>query len=56
MTPVCRAPGLCCWIASVDHKSIGRRYIVTAFAFLLLGGLQALVIRLLRPIPGRNRS
>ena len=40
------APGLYGWISSVDHKSIGRRYIVTAFVFLLLGGLEALVIRL----------
>src|SRR6201992_3702369 len=40
------APGLYGWISSVDHKSIGRRYIVTAFVFLLLGGLEALIIRL----------
>src|SRR3569832_2396151 len=40
------APGLYGWISSVDHKSIGRRYIATAFVFLLLGGLEALVIRL----------
>ena len=38
-------PGLIGWIASVDHKSIGIRYIVTAFAFLVLGGLEALVMR-----------
>ena len=33
-------------LASVDHKSIGKRYLVTAFAFLILGGLEALVMRL----------
>ncbi|MBX6321200.1 MAG: cytochrome c oxidase subunit I [Rhodospirillaceae bacterium] len=33
-------------LSSVDHKVIGRRYIVTAFAFLVLGGLAALVMRL----------
>jgi len=39
-------PGLIGWLASVDHKEIGLRYIVTAFLFLIVGGLEALVIRL----------
>jgi cytochrome c oxidase subunit 1/cytochrome c oxidase subunit I+III len=30
----------------VDHKVIGLRYIVTAFFFLLVGGIEALVMRL----------
>jgi cytochrome c oxidase subunit I len=38
--------GLWGWLCSVDHKSIGRRYIVTAFCFLGLGGLLAVLIRL----------
>jgi cytochrome c oxidase subunit I len=29
----------------VDHKRVGRRYLTTAFVFLLLGGMQAMVIR-----------
>ncbi len=33
-------------LASVDHKSIGLRYIVTSFVFLMLGGLEAAVMRL----------
>ncbi|MBW0003269.1 MAG: cytochrome c oxidase subunit I [Hyphomicrobiales bacterium] len=33
-------------LSSVDHKIIGRRYIVTAFFFLLLGGVLALAIRI----------
>ena len=33
-------------LMSVDHKVIGRRYIVTAFAFLILGGVLALLMRL----------
>jgi cytochrome c oxidase subunit I+III len=33
-------------LATVDHKIIGRRYIVTAFVFLLLGGVLALAMRL----------
>jgi cytochrome c oxidase subunit 1/cytochrome c oxidase subunit I+III len=39
-------PGWRGFLSSVDHKSIGRRYLVTAFAFLLLGGIEALIIRL----------
>ena len=38
-------PGLLGWFASVDHKEIGQRYMVTALVFLLLGGLEALVMR-----------
>lgn len=33
-------------LSTVDHKVIGRRYIVTAFVFLALGGLLALAMRL----------
>ena len=31
-------PGFIGWLSTVDHKSIGRRYIVTAFVFFALGG------------------
>lgn len=34
------------WLATVDHKEIGRRYLVTAFVFLLIGGIEALIMRL----------
>ncbi len=34
------------WFATVDHKEIGRRYLATAFLFLILGGLEALIMRL----------
>ncbi len=33
-------------LATVDHKAVGRRYIATAFVFLLLGGALALAMRL----------
>jgi cytochrome c oxidase subunit 1 len=33
-------------LSTVDHKIIGRRYIVTAFVFLALGGVLALAMRL----------
>ncbi len=39
-------PGLLGWISSVDHKSIGKRYIATAFVFLLLGGIEAGLMRM----------
>ena len=33
-------------LATVDHKIIGRRYIITAFIFLALGGVLAMLMRL----------
>jgi cytochrome c oxidase subunit I len=33
-------------LATVDHKIIGRRYILTAFVFLALGGVLSILIRL----------
>jgi cytochrome c oxidase subunit 1 len=41
-----RPPGVIGWLATVDHKEIGIRYIVTALAFLAIGGLMALHMRL----------
>ena len=39
------------FISTVDHKRIGHRYLVTAFVFFLIGGVEALLMRtqLLRP-------
>jgi cytochrome c oxidase subunit I len=37
--------GLIGALTSVDHKVIGRRYILTAFIFLFLGGFLALLMR-----------
>jgi cytochrome c oxidase subunit 1 len=39
-------PGLWGWIRSTSHASIGKRYVVTAFIFFLLGGLEAGLMRL----------
>jgi len=41
-----RPRGLIGWLSSVDHKDIGRRYIVTALVFLALAGALAMVMRL----------
>ena len=37
--------GLWGWLTSVDHKSIAKRYVATAFTFFLLAGLEAAVMR-----------
>jgi len=34
------------WFTTVDHKEIGRRYLVTALVFLTIGGLEAVAMRL----------
>jgi len=38
--------GIWSWITTVDHKRIGIMYGVTALGFFLLGGIEALLIRL----------
>ncbi len=38
--------GLVSWLTTIDHKRIAVLYGVSAFAFLLLGGLEAMIIRL----------
>ena len=40
------------WFATVDHKRIGLRYIVTAFIFLMVGGIEALIMRVQLAQPG----
>ena len=38
--------GMVGWLTNVNHTAIGRRYVVTALAFFLLGGIEALLVRL----------
>src|SRR3954471_12075912 len=40
------ASGIIGRLSSVDHKVIGRRYIITAFIFLFLAGLAAVAMRI----------
>jgi cytochrome c oxidase subunit 1 len=40
------------WITTTDHKKIGVMYVVTSFAFFMLGGLLALGIRTELAVPG----
>ena len=46
------APGLLGWLTTTDHKAIGISYMVTSFAFFLLGGVMALVMRAELAEPG----
>ncbi|MHB8598130.1 MAG: cytochrome c oxidase subunit I [Ktedonobacteraceae bacterium] len=39
------------WLMTTDHKLIGIMYIVTAFFFFLVGGLEALLIRTQLAVP-----
>ncbi|HEX3394028.1 MAG TPA: cytochrome c oxidase subunit I [Acidimicrobiales bacterium] len=38
--------GIWSWVTTVDHKKIGIMYGVTAFVFFLLGGIEALMLRI----------
>ncbi|GAC1427638.1 MAG: hypothetical protein NVSMB65_00450 [Chloroflexota bacterium] len=38
--------GLLSWVSSVDHKQIGIMYLLATFVFFLLGGVEAMLIRL----------
>jgi cytochrome c oxidase subunit 1 len=38
--------GVWSWITTVDHKRIGALYGVTAFLFFMLGGIEALLLRI----------
>jgi cytochrome c oxidase subunit 1 len=46
--------GLWGWLTSTNHKSISKRYIITAIVFFILGGIEAAMIRaqLARPENG----
>ncbi|TPI85427.1 cytochrome c oxidase subunit I [Mesorhizobium sp. B2-8-9] len=47
-------PGIIGALSSVDHKVIARRYLITAFLFLCLGGLNAVVMRIQLSGPRRG--
>ena len=43
--------GLLKWVASVDHKQIGVMYMVSSLGFFLIGGVEALLMRLQLALP-----
>ena len=49
-----RATGLVGFLTTVDHKKIGIGYAIAALSFFLLGGVEALIIRLQLAFPGNN--
>lgn len=50
-----RAPGgLWSWLTTVDHKRIGWLYGVTALVFFVIGGVEALLIRVQLARPGND--
>src|SRR5918994_6493848 len=46
--------GFWSWFTTIDHKKIGILYGITAFAFFLIGGTEALLIRLQLAQPDQN--
>jgi len=47
-----RYSGLMDWLTTVDHKKIGILYLIAGLFFFLIGGLEAVIIRiqLLKPM------
>jgi cytochrome c oxidase subunit I len=46
--------GLLSWLATVDHKRIGIMYLIVTLIFFVVGGLEALLIRLQLARPGEQ--
>ena len=42
------------WVRTTDHKRIGILYLVTAFAFMLVGGVEALLMRTQLAVPSNT--
>ena len=49
--PVKRYTGIMDWLTTVDHKKIGIMYFFAGGFFFLIGGLEALLIRLQLMVP-----
>lgn len=49
--PPIASQGIWSWVTTVDHKRIGVLYGVTAFVWLLVGGIEALLMRLQLAVP-----
>jgi cytochrome c oxidase subunit I len=49
-----RATGILHWITTTDHKEIGTLYILSGLIFFLIGGLEALLIRIQLAQPGEH--
>lgn len=47
-----RSPGFIGWLSAVNHRAVGKRYLITAGVFFVLAGVQALVMRTQLSRPG----
>jgi cytochrome c oxidase subunit I+III len=45
-------PGFGGWLSAVNHRMVGKRYLVTAVVFFFLAGLEAMLIRVQLAAPG----
>src|SRR3954454_24312788 len=52
--PQAAPTGLLSWLTTIDHKRIAKLYGVSAFIFFLVGGLEALLIRVQLTRPENN--
>src|SRR5215204_2802624 len=50
--PTSGADTLYRWATTTDHKQIGSLYLLTTVGFFVLGGLEALLMRLQLAVPG----
>src|SRR3954465_10316908 len=48
------ATGWTSWVTTTDHKRIGIMYLVLPFAFFIIGGVEALLIRLQLAVPNND--
>src|SRR5947209_9038405 len=42
------------WVTTTDHKKIGIMYLVLTFVFFILGGVEALLMRVQLAVPGNT--
>lgn len=53
-TSISTNQGLLQWISSVDHKMIGIMYLLVSLFFFLLGGSEALLMRIQLAVPSNH--
>ena len=46
--------GLVSWLTTVDHKKIGIMYILSAFVFFVIGGIEAMLMRVQLAVPNNT--
>src|SRR3984885_7264695 len=54
LTPAQREHWKMSWLSTVDHKRIGILYMVTGLVFFIVGGIEALFIRLQLAVPNNT--